>query len=172
MQRCVIYENRTFCIILKCYWDYINCKNWLCETEYFFKLTVSQLVMKFPTFHGTQNFLTVCIRPRHWSLYAGPEQSRPFFPVPSTVTLFTESLCLLVLRRHFKGRTHVIRQVGAMESQHGTECQGFRFLFPSGTKRYFPSVQFPCDSMSHPASYPRIPCYQVGFKPFPRRIIP
>jgi hypothetical protein len=32
------------------------------------ELIVSLLVKKFPTFNGTQNFITVFIRVRHWSL--------------------------------------------------------------------------------------------------------
>jgi hypothetical protein len=32
------------------------------------KLTVTQLVKKFPTFYGTQMFITVSTRAYHWSL--------------------------------------------------------------------------------------------------------
>jgi len=45
---------------------------YLCKThpqKFLQKLTVSQLVNKFPAFCGTRRFITVCARACHWSLF-------------------------------------------------------------------------------------------------------
>jgi sulfur relay (sulfurtransferase) DsrC/TusE family protein len=41
------------------------------------KLTVTQLVKKFPTFYGSQRFITMFTKACHWSL-AEPNESSPY----------------------------------------------------------------------------------------------
>jgi len=42
-----------------------------CSRAHLEKLIVTQLVMKFPVFYGTQKFITMFTRAHHWSLSRG-----------------------------------------------------------------------------------------------------
>jgi hypothetical protein len=82
------------------------------------KLTVTQVVKKFPAFLGTQSFITIFTRAHHWSLY----QARliwfsPSYPislkinssitVPSTPMLSTQSLPFRFSNQNFVCISHL-----------------------------------------------------------------